>query len=79
MEFQPLSLVLSIPLLRISIASRSIGVTVLSLLVSFFLRCFLCVFVIVSSSLLVSYIILHFRFLCVGGGESVRSMDFFLV
>ena len=60
-EFQPWSLVLSIPLLRMSIA-RSIGVSFVSVFVSFFLRFFLCVVVIASSSLLVSYVILILRF-----------------
>ena len=74
-EFQPWSLVLSIPLLRMSIA-RSIGVSFVSVFVSFFLRFFLCVVVIASSSLLVSYIILIFRFLFFDGGELVRSTEF---
>ena len=73
-EFQPWSLVLSIPLLRMSIA-RSIGVSFVSVFVSFFLRFFLCVVVIASSSLLVSYIILIFRFLFFDGGELVRSTE----
>ena len=74
-EFQPWSLVLSIPLLRISIA-RSIGVSLVSVFVSFFLRFFLCVVVIASSSLLVSNIILSFRVLFFDGDESVRSTEF---
>ena len=77
-EFQPWSLVLSIPLLRISIA-RSIGVSLVFVLVSFFLRFFLCLVVVVSSSLLVSYIILIFRFLFFDGGELVRSTEFLFV
>ena len=74
-EFQPWSLVLRIPLLRISVA-RSIGATLVSALVSFFLRFFLCVVVIASSSLLVSFFILLLRVLLAGNGDSVRSTEF---